>query len=118
MASSKIEKPLLIERGTSGNWTYYKYNNGIIEQFLNETLTTAISTAVGSLYQTPSNTTRTMPVEMTSVLDANVAAFSDSFSVWTALYSISNTQVAFRLLSAATRTSTSYNVKAHIIGTY
>lgn len=45
-----VEQPYLIERGTSGIWTYEKWSNGIAKCWGTFTHTTAITTAWGSLY--------------------------------------------------------------------
>lgn len=101
---------------TSGNWAYIVLGKLFIGMCsFNGTLT--IGTAVGSVYQTAANSTLTFPVTLSTVDYANVAISSNSYSVWTAIYSSSTSGLAYRAMSAASRASASYPIKVLVIGT-
>lgn len=110
----------ITSQGTSGNWSYRKWNSGKVEVWLHETnATLAITSAVGSMYQSSPNITRTIPsaVTLTSVSYSNVDIKNANYSVWASTWNCSTTTIYFRAMSALQRTSASgYTIDAYIVG--
>lgn len=103
------------EYKTSGNWTYLTLGKTFIGLYRTAgTLT--IGTAVGSVYQSSSNSTITYPVTLSTVYYANVAVATGTYSVWSTIYSSSTSGIAYRAMSALSRASATYNIKAIVIG--
>ena len=75
-----------------------------------------IGTQVGSVYQTAGSEQIALPITLTSNLYSNVAVRTSSYSVWTAIYGSNGTTIQYRALSAASRASAGYNIKALTIG--
>ena len=114
------ERPYVTSEGSSGNWTYRKWSTGKIELWLHETGTTlAITSAVGSLYQSPSNITRSFPsaVSFSAVSFSDVNIKNSSYSVWASAWNCNTTTIYFRAVSALSRASASgYTIDAYIVG--
>ena len=77
-------KDHIIEQGTSGVWTYEKWNNGVLKCFANQSLTNvAVTTAWGAIYCSP---------QITLPLFPSVIAFKEAPQVnvdWNGAYSAS-----------------------------
>ena len=76
--------PTIVEQGTSGNWTYRKWSDGVAECWSIVTLNTAITTAWGSMYV---GTTKMSKVNYpTSLFNAKpvetVTAQSPTNAIW------------------------------------
>lgn len=100
---------------TSGNWTYLQIGSLFIGAYsATESLT--IGTQVGSVYQTAGSSTITLPITLTSNLYSNLTVRTVSYSVWPAIYSSNATTIQYRVLSANSRASATYNIKALTIG--
>lgn len=104
-----------MEYQTSGNWHYLIMGKTFIGVYAT-TGSLAINSAVGSIYQTGSNASIAFPVTLSNLYYANVSVQTSSYSVWTAVYSTSTSGLAYRALSAASRASATYNIKAIVIG--
>lgn len=104
-----------MEYKTSGNWHYITLGKTFIGVYAT-TGTLAITSAVGSVYQTGSNASISFPVTLNSLYYANVSVQTSSYSVWTAVYSASTSGLSYRAMSAASRASATYNIKSLIIG--
>ena len=104
-----------MEYKTSGNWTYLTFGKTFIGTY-RTSVTLTIGSANGSVYQTSSNSTITYPVTLSAVYYANVAVATGSYSVWSVVYSSSTSGIAYRAMSAISRASASYNIKAIVIG--
>lgn len=104
-----------MEYETSGNWKYLLLGKTFIGLY-RTTGTLSINSAVGSVYQTSSNSTIAYPVTLSAVYYANVAVATGSYSVWSVIYSSSTSGIAYRALSALSRASATYNIKAIVIG--
>lgn len=104
-----------IEYKTSGNWNYLLLGKTFIGVY-STTGTLSINSAVGSVYQTASNSTISYPITINKLYYANVAVSSSSYSVWSTIYSSSTSGIAYRALSALSRASASYAIKAIVIG--
>lgn len=104
-----------MEYKTSGNWNYLLLGKTFIGLY-RASATLTIGTANGSVYQTSSNSTITYPVALSAVYYANVAVATASYSVWSAIFSSSTSGIAYRALSALSRASASYSIKAIVIG--
>ena len=120
LSADVADADYVTSQGTSGNWEYRKWNSGKVELWLHETnATLAINSAVGNMYQSSSNITRTVPsaVTLTSVLYSNVNIKYGSYSVWTAVYGCTTSTLTFRPMSALSRASTAgYTIDAYIVG--
>lgn len=101
---------------TSGAWTYLEIG-GIFIGMYSGTQTAAITEAVGSSYQSSSSYSITYPKTLTSVRFMSVSMVAGSYAVWTQIRSLSTTALSYRPLSTGSRTSTSYAVRALVIGT-
>ena len=55
----------IVEQGTSGIWTYKKWNSGIVEAWANASTTQAIATALGNIYRAPNAVTTNFPFTIT-----------------------------------------------------
>ena len=55
----------IVEQGTSGIWTYKKWNDGIVEAWANASTTQAIATALGNVYRAPNAVTTNFPFTIT-----------------------------------------------------
>lgn len=103
---------------TSNNWTVRKNANGTFEAWRKYTASgVAISTQVGSVYQTASNLTLQTPSGVGTIEYANVTPIFGTWSVWAAMYGATTTQLSYRLMSTASRSSTSYTLGFYIKGT-
>lgn len=56
----------IVEQGTSGIWTYKKWNSGIVEAWANVSTTQAIATALGGIYRAPDAVTTNFPFTITN----------------------------------------------------
>ena len=55
----------IVEQGTSGIWTYKKWNDGIVEAWANASTKQAIATALGNVYRAPNAVTTNFPFTIT-----------------------------------------------------
>lgn len=55
----------IVEQGTSGIWTYKKWNSGIVEAWAKVSTTQAIATALGNVYRAPNAVTTNFPFTIT-----------------------------------------------------
>lgn len=55
----------IVEQGTSGIWTYKKWNSGTVEAWANVSTTQAIATALGGIYRAPNAETTNFPFTIT-----------------------------------------------------
>ena len=104
-----------MEYKTSGNWHYVLLGKTFIGVYTT-TGSLSINSAVGSIYQTGSNASIAFPVTLSNLYYANVAVATSSYSVWTAIYSSSTSGISYRAMSASSRASATYNIKAIVIG--
>ena len=100
---------------TSGNWTYLQIGSLFIGAY-SATGTLSITTQVGQVYQTVDSSTITLPITLTSNLYSNVTIRTVSYSVWPAIYGSNATTIQYRVLSANSRASATYNIKAFTFG--
>jgi len=100
---------------TSGNWSYVILGKLFIGM-CRFSSTLSINSSNGSVYQTSSNSTLAYPVTLSAVYYANVTVATSSYSVWTSIFSSSTSGIAYRAMSALSRSSASYTIKALVIG--
>lgn len=100
---------------TSGDWTYLQIGSLFIGAY-STTGSLTIASQAGSVYQTSSTAQIALPITLTSNLYSNVAVRTSSYTVWTAIYGSNGTLIQYRAMSAASRASTNYNIKAITIG--
>lgn len=110
---AKIVKSLGII--TSGDWTYLQIGSLFIGAY-SATGSLTIDSQVGSVYQTSGTMQIAMPITLTSNLYSNVAVRTSSYSVWAAIYGSNGTTIQYRVLSANSRASATYNIKAFTFG--
>ena len=83
----------IVEQGTSGIWTYKKWNSGIVEAWANVSTTQAIATALGNVYRAPNAVTTNFPFTITQpkvhlasqsgvVNGAYIAELSNASFIW------------------------------------
>lgn len=106
-----IAKALLLHE--SGSWKYIKLGKLFIGAY-STTATLAITSASGSVYQSGAGTI-SFPETLTSQC-TSVTIQTGSFTVWTSITGSSNSQVQYRAMSAGSRASASYNIRAITIG--
>ena len=102
---------------TDNNWAVRKYNNGSFtatRKFSASNVT--IGTAVGSLYQNSANLTLTMPSSITTLENVNITPVHGSYGVIPAVYGATTSTISYRLMSTASRTSTTYTLYFSISG--
>lgn len=66
---------------------------------------TGITTASGSIYQTSSNMEVGFPVTFSTIKDVSVDVQCSQYPVWTAIMNVTNSAVAFRMLSGSSRSA-------------
>ena len=108
------------EVGSSNGWVWRKYSDKTFDAWYSGTATTAINSAVGSLYQSSSNLSLSIPsgIGATSVLYGDVNLFTSSYGVWTYIITLNSATFSYRGMSALSRASASYTVKAYVRGAY
>ena len=110
----------VVGTGSSNGWVWRKYSDKTFDAWYSGTATTAINSAVGSLYQSGSNLSLSIPsgIGATSVLYGDVNLITASYGVWTYIITLNSTTFSYRGMSALSRASASYTVKAYVRGTY
>lgn len=99
---------------TSGDWMY-TIINGLFIGAYNAQKAFTINTAVGNVYQSSAQSL-TYPVTLTAVPYANVTCIYGSYSTWTNITSSNTSGVSFTAMSALSRSSATYRIKALVIG--
>lgn len=100
---------------SSGNWKYLQIGSLFIGAY-SATGQLTITTQVGQVYQTADSSTITLPITLTSNLYSNLTVRTVSYSVWPAIYGSNATTIQYRVLSANSRASATYNIKAFTFG--
>ena len=108
----------VVEQGTSGYWTYRKWDSGIAEMWFNGSTTVAIATTAGSLYTSNTDTKLNYPFTLNSVHYASITAHSISYAIWAWKSAESTASMSCRLFSIASRSSANYPVTAYVKGTW
>jgi hypothetical protein len=110
----------LIEQGTSGNWTYRKWNSGIAECWLpgwNPGSYTC-GTARGSLYS-GGNLSLTFPLTFTSypAVTSSVSLGTDAYVVWLQFNGLGTSTAQCRIVSSGSVAANSnYLISVYAIG--
>lgn len=107
----KLLEALVVQ--TSGNWSYVKLGKLFVGMY-SSTATLAITSASGSVYQSGAGTI-SFPETLTNQC-TSVTIQTSSYTVWTSITESSNSQVQYRAMSAGSRASASYNIRAITIG--
>ena len=125
VAINGIEQDYIVEQGSSGIWTYRKWNSGKAECWGRLTHSTIINTAWGSMYVGGTKTTKTnypfqfsaTPVETATIQAANYAAWLYAESGATGYNSSTQTAVynVCRPTSGGTGTHTFY-ISLYVVG--
>ena len=107
----------VVAQGTSGIWTYQKWNSGKIELWTESiSHTVAFSTISSTLYL--SNFTVTVPL-VTKVIYANIQETAWHYAQWTTTTRNSTNQIVCRYYSANQNgNGKTYTFMAHVIGTW
>ena len=116
---NKIMGCLYIQ-GTSGNWTYKKYANGILECWYNGySGTYTCGTARGNMYA-GGWLTYTYPVAFDNLqcVTASATLTTDAYTVLAQLSQPLNTSVKVRITSGSSIAANSYRMHIHAIGTW
>lgn len=111
----------IVEQGTDNNWNYRKWNSGVMEAWRYVSgLSANIATKVTNVYQTASNLTISMPTTNTfqSVTSVQILPECSSYGIWVNGYSHSTSQIAYRLMSAASRSNASFGLNLFVTGTW
>lgn len=111
----------VIEQGTSGNWSYRKYNSGIYEAWYTGTNTFAIDgrfSAASPVLYYGAIQNLSLPFAVTSIQYVDVKAFYSNWGVWTAITQANSSGIKYQSLSAVARTSVTYAIRGYIKGTY
>lgn len=111
----------VVEQGTSGNWSYRKYNSGIYEAWYTGTNTFAIDGRFASnspvlWYGATQNLS--LPFAVTSIQYVDVKALYSNWGVWTAITQADSGGIKYQAFSALARTSATYAIRGYIKGTY
>lgn len=107
----------IVEQGTSGIWTYRKWNSGKIELWT-ESISHTVSYSTISNYLYLSSFTVTVPL-VTSVTYANIQETDWHYAQWTTTTRNSTNQIVCRYYSANKNGSgKTYTFMAHVIGTW
>lgn len=109
----------VVDAGSNGNWTYKKYSNGSFEAWYSSTGTMSITTPVGQVYQSASNSHINFTISnVASVHYADVKLITGSYGVWTYLTGASADGLDYRGVSPLSRSSATYTIKAYVKGSY
>ena len=98
----------------NGNWKYLKIGKLFIGAY-SSTATFAITAQTGPIYQSTVSGEINLP-ETINNLYTNVAVKTPSYTVWTAITEYGSSRISYRVVSAASRTSATYDVKAFTFG--
>ena len=107
----KLLEALVVQ--TSGDWSYVKLGKLFVGMY-STTATLAITSATGPIYQSGS-VAISFPETLTSQC-TSVTIQTGDYTVWTSITGTSNSQVHYRAISAGSRASASYNIRAITIG--
>ena len=110
----------IVEQGTSGIWTYRKWNSGAAECWGNQSFTTAVSTASGGGYRSSMQTPASFPANLfisAPVVTDSVNGTSDYFVIMGHAYSATkNNMGAFYLWRPTSAASIACDLHMHAIG--
>lgn len=110
----------IVEQGTSGIWTYRKWNSGAAECWGNQSFTTAVSTASGGGYRSSMQTPALFPANLfisAPVVTDSVNGTSDYFVIMGHAYAATkNNMGAFYLWRPTSAASIACDLHMHAIG--
>lgn len=108
----------IVEQGSKNGWDWRKYESGRYEAWYSGSVTMAITGVIGSIYQSSSNSTLSIPSEIgaLSVIYGGVTLHINTYGVWSYVIAMSTSSISYRGFSAASRVSASYDVRAYIYG--
>lgn len=117
-----IKTDYIVEQGTSGGWTYRKWNSGKYEcyRFYNFA-SYAVNTARGSLYSGAWATVAFPSSAFTAAptVTATLAFSTDAYAMFVQMKSATSTDVTMRLVSSASVSSGSAGyAHIHAVGTW
>jgi len=108
----------IVEQGTSGVWTYRKWESGVAECWSNAATTLTVNTSWGSIYVS-SKTSRNFPSGLFNALPCVTAFATGNASVFTICGSGTTKDIFYYFLaSAASLASQSYNLNVYAKGTW
>ena len=99
---------------SNGSWRYVILGKFFIGA-CSFTGSLTITTAIGNVYQTGSNSNITLPVTLRNCVYADVKVMTSNYGVWTYMISKGNT-LYYRAMSALSRSTASYTICAIVIG--
>lgn len=106
--------------GVKSNWYYRHWASNRIE--LHRVLPSAsltIQTAMGSLFTSANPASLTFPVQLSSVLDAEVEIASATYPVMTSVREVTTSGITYQPFSPVARAqTTAYRIQAHVVGIY
>lgn len=107
----------VVEQGTSGEWTYKKWNSKTFEAWCTSSYTGTITAGSGSIYYL--NASRSLPsIGIASVQYAS-AEYTGGELTWCKLGTISTTAIGYTFCSSISRgTSTARTVMFYVVGTW
>lgn len=108
----KLLEALVVQ--TSGNWSYVKLGKLFIGAY-SSTATFTITAQTGQIYQSTASGTINLPKTMNN-LYSSVAVKMANYTVWSAITEYGASRISYRVLSAGSRASASYDIKAITIG--
>lgn len=111
----------IVEQGTSGIWTYRKWASGIAECWGAKSVTTAISTAMGSIYRNSSEIAKiNYPFTFTTISKASIEC--KNYNCWFmrgSEGSMTQTDAGYIARPTADSAGTNaYKIQYHTIGTW
>lgn len=111
----------VVERGTSGNWTYTKWNSGKCEQwYVGNPGSYTVGTTRGQL-RSGGYLNYTYPVAFTAApsVTVNATLTTDTYVVWAQASNHSNTGISVRIVASANiAANSSYSIHIHAVGTW
>lgn len=111
----------VVEQGTSGNWTYTKWNSGKCEQwYVGNPGSYTVGTTRGQL-RSGSYLNYTYPVAFTAApsVTVNATLTTDTYVVWAQASNHSNTGISVRIVASANiAANSSYIIHIHAVGTW
>ncbi|MCQ2087652.1 MAG: hypothetical protein MJZ37_06250 [Bacilli bacterium] len=107
----------IVEQGTSGTWTYRKWNSGIAECWsFTTTPIEASSSASGSVYYGDSSAI-SFPITFTAVPSITISMTqTGSTTAWPVVVYMSTTSFIIRVFRGAAVTTANYRFSAHAFG--
>ena len=114
----RLDEDYIIETAKSGNWDYKKWNNGNIELWCVQTLTSAIDTQYSGSSMYFANSSIDFPSGLISNVKNVQLTINGNGLKMVQAYTVNKNQILFRVLAPKAEVSGTMYVHAYVIGTW